>query len=341
MQIFQGSGCGIIAEIAQAHDGSLGGAHALIEAAAGAGAWAVKFQAHLAEAESTREEPWRIPFSLQDASRYDYWKRMEFSAEQWNGLKAHAHEKNLAFIVSPFSVEAVDLVGPEGVSAWKIASGEIGHLRLLQRILTEKAPVLVSTGMSSWAEMEAVANLMKDHGKSFGFFQCDTAYPSPPETWGLNVLQEMKSRLFCPVGLSDHSGDIHAGLAAAALGADFIEVHLTLSRLAFGPDVSSSLTPEQLALLVQGSAAITQALASPIDKTTRAGDLADVRAKFSRSVALKKPLGSGTVLAADDLTLKKPAGGFSESQLASLIDRVLAEDVPADILLREKHLKPL
>ena len=101
--------CLIVAEVAQSHDGSLGQAHAFVDAIANAGADAVKFQTHIAAAESTPGEPWRVAFSRQDASRYDYWRRMEFTESQWAGLKKHADERNLHFLSSPFSLEAVAL----------------------------------------------------------------------------------------------------------------------------------------------------------------------------------------------------------------------------------------
>ena len=118
--IGKGKPCLIMAEVAQAHDGSLGMAHAFIDAVAAAGADAIKFQTHIAAAESTPDEPWRVKFSKQDASRYDYWKRMEFSEEQWQSLKRHADERGLLFLSSPFSLEAVDLLTRMGVAAWKI-----------------------------------------------------------------------------------------------------------------------------------------------------------------------------------------------------------------------------
>jgi N,N'-diacetyllegionaminate synthase len=119
--------CLIVAEVAQAHDGSLGMAHAYIDAIADAGANAVKFQTHIAAAESTPQEPWRIKFSQQDATRYDYWQRMEFTETQWLGLKDHAGERGLIFLSSPFSIEAVDLLSRVGVAAWKVPSGETSN----------------------------------------------------------------------------------------------------------------------------------------------------------------------------------------------------------------------
>src|SRR5882724_7822406 len=149
-----GTPCLIVAEVAQGHDGSLGLAHAFIDAVANAGADAVKFQTHLAAAESTPGEPWRVKFSPQDKSRYDYWKRMEFTEEQWHGLKQHAHERSLQFLSSPFSLEAVDLLARVGVDAWKVASGEIANGSMLERMAATRLPVLLSTGMSPLTEID-------------------------------------------------------------------------------------------------------------------------------------------------------------------------------------------
>src|SRR5690348_3549939 len=115
--------CMIIAEVAQSYDGSLGMAHACIDAVARSGVVAVQVQTHLADAESSPQEPWRVKFSYQDATRYDYWKRMQFTEPQWNGLREHAEEKGIRFLSSAFSLEAVEMLKRVGVAAWKIASG--------------------------------------------------------------------------------------------------------------------------------------------------------------------------------------------------------------------------
>ena len=141
--------CMVIGEVSQSHDGSLGMAHAFIDAIAKAGADAVKFQTHIAAAESTPQEPWRVKFSKQDASRYDYWKRMEFTSEQWQGLADHAQEKGLIFLSSPFSVEAVGLLERIGMPAWKVASGEVNNKVLLDAMLKTRKPILLSSGMST------------------------------------------------------------------------------------------------------------------------------------------------------------------------------------------------
>ena len=126
----------------------------------------MKFQTHIAAAESTPAEPFRVKFSRQDATRYDYWERMEFTEEQWRGLAEHCRERGVLFISSPFSLEAVDLLERIGQPLWKIASGEVSNTRLLDRVLETGAPVLLSTGMSPLAEIDAAVARVKARGRA-------------------------------------------------------------------------------------------------------------------------------------------------------------------------------
>ena len=139
----------VIAEVGLGHDGSLGIAHAFVDAVARTGVSAIKFQTHIAEAESSPRETFRIQFSKADATRYEYWKRTAFTETQWIGLKEHAEEKGIVFLSSPFSLEAVELLDRIGVAAWKVPSGETGSRRMLERMAQTGRPLLVSTGMSS------------------------------------------------------------------------------------------------------------------------------------------------------------------------------------------------
>ncbi len=328
-----GRPCLVVGEVAQAHDGSLGLAHAFIDAIAAAGADAVKFQTHIAAAESTASEPWRVRFSHQDPSRYDYWKRMEFSEEQWQGLARHAAECRLIFLASPFSGAAVELLQRVGVPAWKIGSGEVATTPLLEQVAATGKPVLLSSGLSGWSELDAAVAIVRRHGAPLGVFQCTTSYPCPPEKVGLNVFAEMRARYACPVGLSDHSATIYAGLAAATLGANMIEVHVTLSREAFGPDVAASLTTAELRQLVDGVRFIETALASPVDKGLASDELAEMRRIFGKSVVAARDLPIGHVLCRDDIAFKKPGTGMPASGVASLLGRRLRRAVHADELL--------
>jgi len=335
-----GTGCLVVAEIGQAHDGSLGTAHAHIDAAAAAGADAVKFQTHIAAAESTPGEPWRVRFSPQDDTRFDYWRRMEFTEAQWHGLRDHADEAGLAFVSSPFSIEAVELLERVGVSAWKIASGETSNLPLLRRVSAHGAPVILSCGMSDLAELDDAVAVVRAADAPVAVLQCTSAYPCPPERVGLNVVPQLAERYGVPTGLSDHSGTIYAGLAAAALGADLLEVHLTLSRHAFGPDVPASITVEEMRQLVDGVAFIATARAHPVDKDAAVHDFAELRDLFTKSVVARRDLPAGHVLTADDLTVKKPGTGIPARRLDDVVGRTLRTAVAADALLSPDDLDP-
>jgi N,N'-diacetyllegionaminate synthase len=325
--------CFVIGEVALTHDGSLGLAHAFIDAIAGAGADAVKFQTHIAAAESTPAEPFRVKFSRQDASRYEYWKRMEFSEEQWRGLATHCHERNVLFISSPFSFEAVDLLRRVGQPLWKIASGEVSNTALLGRVLDDGSPVLLSTGMSPLAETDAAVARIKTRGAQVGVLQCTTAYPCPPERVGLNLIPEYRKRYGCWVGLSDHSGTIYPGLAGAALGMDVLELHVALSREMFGPDVIASVTTVELRQLVDGIRFIERMRANPLDKDASARDTDPLRRLFTRSIVARRALPRGTVIGRDDLAIKKPGTGLPPERLADLVGKTLARAVVEDQLL--------
>lgn len=334
-----GRPCFIVAEVAQAHDGSLGMAHAFIDATAGTGANAVKFQTHIAAAESTAEEPWRTKFSLQDDSRYDYWKRMEFTEEQWHGLKRHADERGLIFLSSPFSFEAIELLTQVGVAAWKVPSGETANTPMLDRMIATGLPIILSTGMSPLLEIDFAVNRVKEADVPLVILQCTTAYPCPPDKVGLNMIPFFRERYGCAIGLSDHSGTIYPGLAAAALGMQLLEVHVTFSREMFGPDVEASITTGELGQLVEGIRFIEKMMANPINKETMAQDAKELRAAFTKSIVAQKELPAGMVLREADLTLKKPGTGMPAARLPEIIGRRLKRAVSKDTLLSEDDLE--
>jgi N-acetylneuraminate synthase len=332
-------GCLIIAEVAQSHDGSLGNAHAYIDAVARTGADAIKFQTHIAHAESTPAEPWRVHFSRQDATRFDYWKRMEFTPEQWAGLARHANECGLIFLSSAFSFAAVELLEKLAVPAWKVGAGEISNLPMIGRMAATGKPVWLSSGLASWTELDAAVETVRRGGAPVSVFQCTTAYPCPAERLGLNVLDELRRRYDCPVGLSDHSGKIYAGLAAASLGAEMIEVHVVFSRECFGPDVPASLTTAELSQLTEGVRFIRRALANPVDKEQAASELAEVKRMFTKSIAAARDLEAGSTITAKDLELKKPGTGIPAARLSDVVSRRLLRSVTANTLLVEEDIE--
>jgi len=331
--------CLVIGEVAMAHDGSLGLAHAFIDAIARTGADAVKFQTHIAEAEGTPGEPFRVAFSPQDPTRRDYWVRTAFTDEQWAGLARHAAEKGLFFLSSPFSVEAADLLRRTGVAAWKVPSGETGNGPLIENLISDGLPILLSTGMSPMAEIDAAVAKVKAAGVPLAVLQCTSAYPCPPEKVGLNLVPVFRERYGCPAGLSDHSGTIYPGLAAAALGAQVLEVHVTLSREMFGPDVVASVTTGELAALVEGTRWIGRMRAAPVDKDLAAEGMASLRQVFTKSVVAARPIPAGTTLDRSMLALKKPGTGIPASRLPDVIGRRVRNGLEMDEFILEENLE--
>jgi N-acetylneuraminate synthase len=320
----------IIAEVAQSHDGSLGMAHAFVDAAARAGAGAIKFQTHIAAEESTPAEPWRVRFSPQDETRYAYWQRMEFSESQWQGLKRHADAVGILFLSSPFSLRAVEVLERVGVPAWKVASGEVANHQLLDAMIATRRPIILSSGMSSWQELDLAVARVQAAGLDLTILQCTSEYPCPPEKTGLNLLAELRTRYACPVGLSDHSGRIYSSLAAVTLGASIIEIHVAFSRQMFGPDVPASITFEELQQLVEGARFIEAALANPVDKDRVAGEKAGMRAIFGKSIVAARDLAAGTVLDESVVALKKPGNGLPPGALPEVLGRRLRRAVARD-----------
>ena len=331
--------CTIVGEVAQAHDGSLGAAHAYIDAIAAAGADAVKFQTHIAEAESTAAEPWRKRFSPQDETRLDYWRRMEFTEPQWEGLRRHAADKGLLFLSSPFSMEAFDLLRRVGVAGWKIASGEITNTELVDAAAATGQPVILSTGMSGLAEVDGVVERVRRAGAPLAVLQCTTMYPTPAEAVGINALPVFRERYGCAVGLSDHSATIYPAVAAAMLDAEMVEVHVTLSRDSFGPDVVASVTPAELRQLVEGVRFVERMRAAPVDRSEPLAVAAPLREIFMKSIVAARDLPVGTLLRREDLALKKPGNGLPAAALEAVVGRRLARALARDEQVAHRDLE--
>lgn len=328
----------LIAEIAQAHDGSLGVAHAYIDAVAKTGVQAIKFQLHLAEAESSIHEPFRVKFSFEDDTRFDYWKRMEFTLDQWKGLKKHCDDVGLDFICSPFSNLAVDWLEEIGVKMYKIGSGEVNNFLLLEKVAQTRKPVILSSGMSNLAELDQAVAFLREKGVDFSILQCTTAYPTKPEQYGLNVIRELKERYQVPVGFSDHSAKIETGIAAVALGAEILEFHVVFDRAMFGPDAIASLTLQEAAQLANAVRDIQTALSVQVNKDDNSafGELKNI---FEKSLAVNKDLPAGHVISFDDLESKKPKGfGMPASGFRDVIGRTLAVAKTRWDFLKEEDL---
>jgi N-acetylneuraminate synthase len=217
--------------------------------------------------------------------------------------------------------------------AWKIGSGEAFNLNLLHAICATGRPVLLSTGMSDYDSIGSGVKFIQSKGVEVGLFQCTSNYPVPLSNIGLNVIDELKHRFKCPVGLSDHSGSIYPALATMARGADMVEAHIVFDRRMFGPDTTSSLLPDEFLCLTKARDAFYEMALNPVDKNVMAANLTDMRELFGKSVALVSDMPAGTILAADMLVQKKPGDGIPGVHMASLIGRRLRKDVSSAYLL--------
>lgn len=320
----------LIAEIGSVHDGSFGNAGKLVDAAIKAGAGGVKFQMHIADAESLAKAP--SPEYFKSESRMDYFNRTAFNILQWRELKMRCEDNGAIFLCSPFSIEAVDVLENLGMGIYKIPSGEVTNLPLHERIAQTGKPVLVSSGMSTWSELDAVVEIYQTKGCPVTVMQCSSLYPCPPEKVGLNVMLEMAQRYGVPVGFSDHSMGMAAPLAAAALGATIIEKHFAFSRLMYGSDAVHSMEPPEFLQLANNLSQVWQMLSHPVDKA-KVNDYSQMKMVFEKSVVSAYALPAGTVLEYNHFTFKKPGDGIPAFHYRNLLGKRLIRAVDANTQL--------
>jgi N-acetylneuraminate synthase len=207
----------------------------------------------------------------------------------------------------------------------------VHNKQLLDWIVQTGDPVILSSGLSLTDETRALVHRLRAQGVPLALLHCTTRYPTPPEQVGLNMLEAFHDEFSdVPVGLSDHSGTIYPGVIASYLGASIIEVHLTLHRRMFGPDVSSSLTPEQLAELVIASDAAWRMRRHPVDKAVQLSGLAKERNIFGRSLVAAHPIAEGQLINEAALAFKKPGGGLTYDQRHQLLGKRARRDLPQD-----------
>lgn len=319
----------IIAEIGSVHDGSFGNAQKLIEAAAAAGANCVKFQTHVAHAETLANAPSPSYFKLEP--RLQYFQRTGFSLEQWHTLAATAKNANVTFLSSPFALEAVDLLEQVGVEAYKIPSGEVTNLPLMRRVAATGKPVLLSSGMSTWAELAAAVDILQP-AAPLCVMQCTSAYPCPPEQVGLNNLEEIRKRFpGVALGYSDHTLGVAAGIAAVTLGATLVEKHFTFSRLMYGSDAKNSMEPMEFHAFCASLREAWAMRRNPVDKDRLAAEqLGDMKQTFEKSIVAARAMAGGALITENDLAFKKPGDGISAAVSEKLVGRRLKAAVPAD-----------
>tara|TARA_A100001035_G_C27713216_1_gene468245 strand:- start:75 stop:1079 length:1005 start_codon:yes stop_codon:yes gene_type:complete len=317
----------IIAEIGSIHDGSIGNALKAIDVASDAGANIVKFQTHIAEAESLPNAP--SPNFFNAESRIDYFRRTAFSLEQWIKIAEHCKSKNVEFLSSPFSLEAIELLEKVGVSSYKIPSGEVTNHPLLERISETSKCVYLSSGMSDWFELDEAIKILNKSNKLIPM-QCTSSYPCDPESVGLNIIREMSERYNLPVGFSDHTLGFAAAISAVALGCVVIEKHFTFSKLMYGSDAAHSMEPKEFKLFCDAIKEAAVIRDSKVDKNNLV-EFKEMKSIFQKSIVTSRDLKKGDLLCNNDISFKKPGNGISASRYKEIIGKRLNKDMPENI----------
>lgn len=329
----------IIAEIGNTHEGSVGLAKCFIKVATECGVDAVKFQTHIFEAESLPDAP--NPPYFKDETRKEYFDRTGFNLEQWKDLKRYAEKEcRVEFLSSPFSLKAVDLLEQVGIKIYKIASGEVSNLPLLIKIAKTGKRVLLSSGMSSWTELDEAVKTLKENGcNDLTLLQCTSEYPCPPDNAGLNIMQEMRERYKLPVGFSDHTLGVAVPIAAVCLGACVIEKHFTLSKQMYGPDARFSATPEEMKVLVDNIRFVEKTLENKIDKDAKAAALSQMKITFEKSIVAACDIPAGTILEETHLAYKKPGDGIPAGEFREIVGKKVLRNIQKNTKLRTDILR--
>lgn len=299
--------CFIIAEAGVNHNGDINFAKKLIDIAADVGVDAVKFQTFKAEKLvllDTEKAEYQMKGTDSEESQYQMLKKLELTESNFEELKAYAENKNIIFLSTPFDNESVDFLDKIGVPLFKIGSGELTNLPLLQHIAKKNKPVILSTGMATLGEIEeALYTLINEGLRDIIILHCITSYPAKAEEANLNVIKTLRSCFKLPVGLSDHTMGINVSLAARVLGACVVEKHFTLDKKLPGPDHKASLDPGELGALVKGIREIESALGDGIKKPTKEEESIKkfVRKKLVSCVDIPR----GTIIAEGMVMLKR------------------------------------
>jgi N-acetylneuraminate synthase len=325
--------CFIIAEAGINHNGDITLAKKLIDAAKDAGADAIKFQTHLPEKEMLEDT---LTADYVGESLFDLLKRVELSKKDHVELKNYAIDKGILFLSTPFSKESVDMLEEIGVVAYKVGSGEMTNLPLLEYIATKKKPMIISTGMSTFEEIDETVKFVKKINNNLMLLHCTSTYPTRYEDVNLRVIEQLKENFEIPVGLSDHSIGIYTALASVVLGACVIEKHFTISRDLPGPDQKASITPKELEELVKGVRAIEKALGS----TKRVTDEELQIQKMAReSVVALVEISKGAVITNDMVWVKRPGTGIPAKHMEKVIGRQAQKDIKADTIIKWEDLE--
>ncbi|HWP50918.1 MAG TPA: N-acetylneuraminate synthase [Clostridia bacterium] len=325
----------IIAEAGVNHNGNMDLAMQLVDVASKAGADYIKFQTWKSERIISRYAPkakYQAEATGSGETMLSMVKKLELSFEDFRVLKTYCQKAGIGFLSTPFDIESAEFLFSLGVDAIKIPSGEITNLPLLEVIAGFSNPIILSTGMSTLQEIEeAIAVLQRKSEKAITILHCNTQYPTPMNDVNLRAMQTLKSRFGFPIGLSDHTQGIEVPIAAAALGAEVIEKHFTLSHTLAGPDHKASADPDELTAMIRCIRNIEQAMGTG-EKMVTASEKENIAAARKSIVASRKIL-KGERFTTNNITTKRPGTGISPMKWYTIIGTVAKRDFDVDELI--------
>jgi N,N'-diacetyllegionaminate synthase len=336
--------CFVIAEAGVNHNGALDLALKLVDAAAQAGADAVKFQTFKAERLVARGTP-TAEYQATNTGATDQHAMLtslELPDSAYPALLERCKARGIEFMSTPFDGDSARQLAGYGVRRIKVGSGDVTSLLFLEEIAALKLPVILSTGMSTLDEVaEAVDVFARAWGSpddKLTLLHCTSNYPAREEDVNLRAMHTMQERFRLPTGYSDHTQGTSVAVAAVALGAKVLEKHLTLDRAMPGPDHRASLDPSTFARMVRELREVEASLGSA-DKKPSSSEL-PVRDIVRRSVALRRALKRNDPIHKEDLTLLRPGTGIASRELARVVGRRAARDLEAGMLLSWSDLLP-
>lgn len=322
----------IVAEAGVNHNGDPALARQLVDVAAQAGADAVKFQTFRSESLVTRNAPkaaYQCETTGAGEGQLEMLARLELTLDQHAEIQAHCAKRGILFFSTPFDETSADVLEKLGVQLFKLPSGEITNLPLLRHVASKGKPIILSTGMSTLAEVsEAVTAIRGAGDPPLALLHCLSAYPAPASEINLRAMDTLREQFGCPVGLSDHTLGIEVAIAAVARGAAIVEKHFTLDKRLPGPDHEASLAPTELAALVQAIRTVEAALGDGHKRLMPSE--ADTRRVARKSLVAVRPIRAGERLTADLVAIKRPGTGISPVDLPHVLGRTVCRDLAAD-----------
>ncbi len=330
----------IVAEAGVNHNGDVDLGKKLIDVAKDAETDAVKFQAFKAKNVVTKyaeKAKYQKETTGPNKSQYNMMKRLELKDEDLRELYNYAKKNNIIFLSSAFDKESVDLLDNLGVPAFKVPSGEITNFPLLRYIAEKKKPIILSTGMSTTAEIEEALEVIRENGvEDIILLHCVTSYPAKIEDVNLRAIETLRHRFKLPVGFSDHTLGITISIAATALGAALIEKHFTLDKTLPGPDHRASLEPDELKDMIKAIKDVEQASGDGIKKPTEGEE--KIKKIVRRSIVAKVRIPKGTIITENMLAFKRPGVGIEPKYLNEVIGKKAKKDIKPDELITFKKL---